>query len=418
MSALFSFDHDDHPSLRLSTASQDHFDEPSISNSEDPLDPLSEEILSKSYSEQCLRDESIYEVPLDEDFASSNAQEALSNRKVTKDDFEQLKVIGRGAYGKVILVRHKASRRLYAMKVLKKASVFLKIKHAEHTKAERQILEEVKHPFIVQLFYAFQTDDRLYLILEFASGGELFTHMAAERMFSEEVASFYLAELILALEHLHSLGIVYRDLKPENCLLDSDGHVVLTDFGLSKVAIAQKTNTVCGTVEYMAPEVLMEQHYGKGVDWWSLGILLFEMIVGHTPFNAGNRKKTMDAILKKKLQVPYYVSSEAKDLCNKLLRKNPDVRLGSEDDDITRIKGHRFFRKIDWEAVEARQGTPPIVPILTDPELAENFDSKFTRELPMESPIDTSSPLSASYSNFFQGFSYVAKHNHLDNFCN
>lgn len=418
MSTLFSFDHDDHPSLRLSTASEGHPDEPTISISEDHDEPPSEDVLSNSYSERCLRDESVYEVALDEDFAASNAQEILGSRKVTKADFEQLKVIGRGAYGKVLLVRHKASRRLYAMKVLKKASLFVKIKHAEHTKAERQILEDLKHPFIVQLYYAFQTDDRLYLILEFASGGELFTHMAAEHMFSEEVASFYLAELILALEHLHSLGIVYRDLKPENCLLDSDGHVVLTDFGLSKVAIEQKTNTVCGTVEYMAPEILMEQHYSKGVDWWSLGILLFEMIVGHTPFNAGNRKKTMDAILKKKLQVPYYVSSEAKDLCNKLLRKNPDVRLGSGEDDITRIKGHRFFRKIDWKAMEARQGTPPIVPILTDPELAENFDSKFTMEMPMESPIDIPSPLSSSYSDFFQGFSYVAKQNHLDAFCN
>jgi len=417
MSGLFSFDHDDDPSLRLSTTSQDYLDSQAIPIPGITMDPVSEEALSKSYSEQCLRDDTVYEVVLDEDFASSNAQETLGSRKVTKDDFEQLKVIGRGAYGKVLLVRHKASRRLYAMKVLKKASLFLKTKHVEHTKAERQILEEVKHPFIVQLFYAFQTDDRLYLILEFASGGELFTHMAAERMFSEEVASFYLAELILALEHLHSLGIVYRDLKPENCLLDSDGHVVLTDFGLSKVAIAQKTNTVCGTVEYMAPEILMEKHYGKGVDWWSLGILLFEMIVGHTPFNAGNRKKTMDAILKKKLQVPYYVSSEAKDLCNKLLRKNPDVRLGCDDDDIDRIKGHRFFRKIDWKAVEARQVSPPIIPILTDPELAENFDSKFTKELPIESPADAPSPLSSSYSTFFQGFSYVAKHNHLDAYC-
>jgi len=417
MSGLFNFDHDDHPLLRLSTTSEDLPYDQTMPIPHNNLDSLSEPPLSKSYSDRRLRDDSVYEVALDEDFAASNAQETLGSRKVTRDDFEQLKVIGRGAYGKVLLVRHKASHRLYAMKVLKKASLFLETKHVQHTKAERQILEEVKHPFIVQLFYAFQTDDRLYLILEFASGGELFTHMAAERMFSEEVASFYVAELVLALEHLHSLGIVYRDLKPENCLLDSHGHVVLTDFGLSKVAISEKANTLCGTVEYMAPEVLMEKQYGKAVDWWSLGILLFEMIVGHTPFHAGNSKKTMDAILKKKLMVPYYLSSEAKDLCNKLLKKNPDVRLGYGDDDIARIKDHRFFRKVDWNELEARQVDPPLVPILTDPELAENFDSKFTNELPIESPADASSPLSSSYSTLFQGFSYVAKHNHLDAFC-
>lgn len=171
-----------------------------------------------------------------------------------------------------MLCRHKESNRLYAMKVLKKASLFVHGKSAEHTKAERQILEEVRHPFIVQLFYAFQTNDRLYLILEYATGGELFTHMAAgkidvtntidafsyslytEHMFSEDVARFYLAELLLAIEHLHALGIVYRDLKPENCLLDGDGHVLLTDFGLSKVSIeGSRTNTICGTTEYMAP---------------------------------------------------------------------------------------------------------------------------------------------------------------------
>ncbi|CAM0139991.1 unnamed protein product [Umbelopsis sp. WA50703] len=405
MSGLFTFDDDDHPALRQRTMSDDcHHEDPDTATD----DEFTEEALAISYSHQCELDNSVYEVPLDEDFAASNAQETLGSRKVTKDDFEQLKVIGRGAYGKVLLVRHKTSRQLYAMKVLKKASLYLKTKHVEHTKAERQILEDVKHPFIVQLFYAFQTDDRLYLILEFASG---------ERMFSEEVASFYLAELVLALEHLHSLGIVYRDLKPENCLLDSEGHVVLTDFGLSKVA-AEKTNTVCGTVEYMAPEVLMEKHYDQTVDWWSLGILLFEMIVGHTPFNSGNRKKTMDAILKKKLQVPYYASNDAKDLCNKLLRKNPDVRLGSNESDIDRIKKHRFFRKIDWKALEARQVAPPIIPAMTDPENAENFDSKFTKELPIESPADTACPLDSSYNNFFQGFSYVSKHNHMDLFCN
>ncbi|KAG1252174.1 hypothetical protein G6F68_011908 [Rhizopus microsporus] len=214
-----------------------------------------------------------------------------------------------------MMCRHKESNQLYAMKVLKKASLFLHAKNAEHTKAERQILEEVRHPFIVQLFYAFQTNDRLYLILEYATGGELFTHMAAEHMFSEDVARFYLAELLLAIEHLHALGIVYRDLKPENCLLDGDGHVLLTDFGLSKVSIeGSRTNTICGTTEYMAPEILLEVNYDRSVDFWTFGILMYEMLTGYTPFRSNNKKKTLDAILKKKLQVPYYISADAKDL--------------------------------------------------------------------------------------------------------
>ncbi|KAI9320092.1 kinase-like domain-containing protein [Dichotomocladium elegans] len=207
-------------------------------------------------------DERTYEVLLDKEFISSSVKSETMfspqrKRKVYKEDFEMLKVLGRGAYGKVTLCRHQDTRRLYAMKVLKKASLFVHAKNAEHIKSERQILEEMRHPFIVQLMYAFQTEDRLYLILEYAMGGELFTHMASEKMFPERVTRFYIGELILALEHLHSLGIVYRDLKPENCLLDAQGHVLLTDFGLSKVALGDgRANTVCGTAEYMAPGMI------------------------------------------------------------------------------------------------------------------------------------------------------------------
>ncbi|KAI7907197.1 kinase-like domain-containing protein [Cokeromyces recurvatus] len=227
---------------------------------------LDEDLVESGYSSEVditeartlPADEKLYEVALDENYISSsltiNSPLTSVNRKVCLDDFEMLKLLGRGAYGKVMLCRHKESGILYAMKVLKKASLFVHAKNAEHMKAERQILEEVRHPFIVQLFYAFQTNDRLYLILEYATGGELFTHMASERMFSEDVARFYIAELILALEHLHDLGIVYRDLKPENCLLDREGHIRLTDFGLSKVSIeGSRANTICGTTEYMAP---------------------------------------------------------------------------------------------------------------------------------------------------------------------
>ncbi|CAO3645815.1 unnamed protein product [Mucor hiemalis] len=312
-----------------------------------------------------------------------------------------------------MLCRHNESGKLYAMKVLKKASLFVHAKNAEHTKAERQILEEVRNPFIVQLFYAFQTNDRLYLILEYATGGELFTHMAAENMFSEDVARFYLAELLLALEHLHGLGIVYRDLKPENCLLDGDGHVLLTDFGLSKVSIeGSRTNTVCGTAEYMAPEILLELDYDKSVDYWTFGILMYEMLTGYTPFRCNNKKKTLDAILKKKLQIPYYISADAKDLLIRLLRKNPNVRVGSGEDGSEKIKSHRFFRKIDWKKLKARSITPPINPIVTDPSLAENFDEEFTNEIIKESPTDVS-VLDGKMKDYFLNFSYVAQSHYL-----
>lgn len=193
-------------------------------------------------------------------------------------DFDLVSVVGKGAYGKVFLVKKKGiststdpdqADNVYAMKVLRKAHIVLREIDQRHTRSERSILEAVRHPFIVKLYYAFQTASKLYLILSFASGGELFTYLATERMFSESVCCFYSAELLLALEHLHSLGIIYRDLKPENVLLSSSGHVMLTDFGLSKVAV--DASTICGTLEFMSPEVINEKQYDRTVDYWSLG---------------------------------------------------------------------------------------------------------------------------------------------------
>ncbi|KAF9903823.1 serine/threonine protein kinase psk1 [Linnemannia zychae] len=313
--------------------------------------------------------------------------------KMTPDDFKFLKVIGRGAYGKVYLVRHISTNALYAMKVLKKASIIVHAKDTECTMSERKILEAIRHPFIVKLHYAFQTDHRLYLILEYASGGELFTHLASERMFSEENTAFYAAQLVLALEHLHSLGIIYRDLKPENIMLNAHGDIVLTDFGLSKVPLESsdgRTGTVCGTIEYMAPEVISERvQYDRTVDWWSLGIVIHDMLTGSPPFIANNRKKTMDAIMNKKLNLPYYLSSDAKDLLGKLLKRTPSARLGFGPKGIENIKSHRFFRKINWKLLALRELEPPITPFLSDPESVENFNPEFTGQPVQESPIFT-----------------------------
>ncbi|KAJ3343038.1 serine/threonine protein kinase psk1 [Gonapodya sp. JEL0774] len=328
------------------------------------------------------------------EFGDSNGDAASTTPQPppTPSDFTILRVLGRGAYGKVYLVRHLRTSRLFAMKVLRKAHIVLHSTH-RHTRAERQILEEVRHGFVVRLYYAFQTEERLYLVLGYAGGGELFGYLTKERMFGEEVGAFYLGEVLLALEHLHSLGIIYRDLKPENILLDSSGHVVLTDFGLSKVAL--DANTFCGSVEYMAPEIISEHVYDRAVDNWSFGVLAYDLLCGHPPFTGQNKKKVMEAILKKKLVVPNYLSSFAKDLLIKLLRKNPRQRLGGGAEGIAVVKKHPFFRKMDWERLSKREYVPPIVPVVTSPEDTSNFSTEFTSQEPAESPLNT--PVSVSH---------------------
>ncbi|KAI5288147.1 serine/threonine protein kinase psk1, partial [Ascosphaera acerosa] len=320
------------------------------------------------------------------------------HRKMTADDFEPLTCLGRGAFGTVLLVRHKVSGGLFAQKQFRKASLTVHKKLVEQTKTERAILESVnRHPFVVKLYYAFQDREKLYLILEYAQGGELFHHLELEKMFPEDVACFYMAEMVLALEHLHrTVGVVYRDLKPENCLLDAEGHLLLADFGLSKVAVdsgdpdddARRCNSSLGTVEYMAPEVVLGRDYGKACDWWSLGALGCDLLTGSPPFTGNNKAKLQEKIVKQKLNLPFYLTPDAKDLLTRLLRKEPKKRLGgSSPRDIETIKKHRFFRKIDWRKLERRELEPPIQPIITDPSLAENFSEEFTT-LPLQPLVE------------------------------
>lgn len=325
-------------------------------------------------------------------------------KKITADDFEPLRCLGKGSYGTVLLVKQTATGRLYAQKQFKKASLVVHKKLVEQTKTERQILESVnRHPFVVKLYYAFQDHEKLYLILEYGQGGELFTHLSSERMFSEPTTAFYMAEMVLALSHLHdTLGVVYRDLKPENCLLDAQGHLLLTDFGLSKVALpgegdndsdssasaAACCHSILGTVEYMAPEVVQGQKYGRAVDWWSFGALGYDLLTGNPPFRGRNNAKIQENIVRQRLVLPYFLSPDAKDLLTRLLQKNPRKRLGSNmPKDLVTLQKHRFFRKIDWKRLAARELEPPIQPVITDPELAENFAPEFT-ELPM-TPVTT-----------------------------
>ncbi|XP_077823536.1 ribosomal protein S6 kinase alpha-1 isoform X13 [Macaca mulatta] len=274
------------------------------------------------------------------------------SEKADPSHFELLKVLGQGSFGKVFLVRKVTrpdSGHLYAMKVLKKAT--LKVRDRVRTKMERDILADVNHPFVVKLHYAFQTEGKLYLILDFLRGGDLFTRLSKEVMFTEEDVKFYLAELALGLDHLHSLGIIYRDLKPENILLDEEGHIKLTDFGLSKEAIdhEKKAYSFCGTVEYMAPEVVNRQGHSHSADWWSYGVLMFEMLTGSLPFQGKDRKETMTLILKAKLGMPQFLSTEAQSLLRALFKRNPANRLDSPG--IPPSAGaHQLFRGFSFVA--------------------------------------------------------------------
>ncbi|XP_040574880.1 ribosomal protein S6 kinase beta-1 [Lepeophtheirus salmonis] len=361
----------------------------------------------QSMNERLLNDPSVETLDLSEVSSySSNGGKAAGT-----SDFELRRVLGKGGYGKVFQVckvTGEDTGKIFAMKVLKKATIVRNQKETAHTKAERNILEAVKHPFIVDLLYAFQTKGKLYLILEFCSGGELFTHLDREGIFMEEKACFYVAEIILALEHLHHQGIIYRDLKPENILLDAQGHVKLTDFGLCKESIVGNsvTHTFCGTIEYMAPEILTRSGHAKEVDWWSLGALMYDMLTGAPPFTAENRKKTVERILRGRLLLPPYITPDAKDLIKKLLKRQVTCRLGYGPTDAKCIRHHPFFKLIDWGDVINRKLEPPFKPSLVGDEDVSQFDSKFTKQTPVDSPCTTS--LSESVNLMFQGFTYVA----------
>ncbi|XP_066155836.1 ribosomal protein S6 kinase beta-2 [Euwallacea fornicatus] len=350
----------------------------------------------------------------DGDFDTLEINEASVNptqERMSPKDFDLLKVLGKGGYGKVFQCRKRTgtdSGQIFAMKVLRKASIVRNQKDVSHTKAERNILESVMHPFIVQLNYAFQTGGKLYLVLEYLNGGELFTHLENEGIFMEDCSAFYLAEIILALEHLHSLGIIYRDLKPENILLDHEGHVKLTDFGLSKEHIQDNTRTLtfCGTIEYMAPEIILRQGHGKSADWWSLGALLYDMTTGAPPFHGGSRKATIELILRGKLTFPQYMTTDMKDILRRLLKKKPQDRLGAPPDDAKAIKKHLFFKHINWEDVLNKRIEPPYKPCVSSEDDVSQFDPKFTKQTPVDSPVD--SFLSESVNMIFEGFTYVA----------
>uniref|UniRef100_A0A8C4I686 non-specific serine/threonine protein kinase n=1 Tax=Dicentrarchus labrax TaxID=13489 RepID=A0A8C4I686_DICLA len=336
--------------------------------------------------------------------------------RVGMENFELLKVLGTGAYGKVFLVRKNSGHdagQLYAMKVLKKAAIVQKAKTTEHTRTERQVLEHIRQsPFLVTLHYAFQTQSKLHLILDYVSGGEMFTHLYQRDHFPEEAVRIYIGETILALEHLHKLGIVYRDIKLENILLDSEGHVVLTDFGLSKEFLEEekeRTYSFCGTIEYMAPEIIRgKAGHGKSVDWWSLGILMFELLTGASPFTLEGERNSQSEVSKRILRCdppfPSMIGPTAQDLLRKLLVKDPHRRLGSGPRGSEDIKAHSFFKGLNWADLAQKKVPSPFKPELKSELDVGNFAEEFTGMDPVYSPASTP----PSTGRLFKGYSFIA----------
>ena len=282
--------------------------------------------------------------------------------RITPDEFIPIKLLGEGSFGEVYLVEKKANHKLFAMKIIAKDKIIAE-DLVRYAITERNVMSTIKHPFIVSLCYAFQTQNKLYLVEDYCSGGSLKNFLVDERKFSEERSRIYISEILLALEELHRNDIIYRDLKPENVVIDSEGHALLTDFGLSKEDVLEKdsAHSFCGSASYLAPEILKRTGHGKAVDWYLFGVLLYEMLIGSPPYFDLNQKKMFRKIQSGVLKIPGYVSDKAKDLLLGLLEKTPDLRLGSRG--AEEIKNHEFFEGIDWESVKNKKLKPPVPPV-------------------------------------------------------
>ncbi|KAF2357236.1 Protein kinase domain [Trinorchestia longiramus] len=344
---------------------------------------------------------------------TADAQLGVRSSRMSPSDFKFLGVIGKGSFGQVLLARHIATNKPYAVKMLSKR-IISRRKETQHVLSERSVLIKVlHHPYLVQLHYAFTTRHKIFFVLDFVNGGELFFHLQRERVFSEPRATFYAAEICCALTYMHTKEIVYRDLKPENLLLDKEGHVVLTDFGLCKEGIqssSSRTGTFCGTPEYLAPEILLKKPYTRVVDWWTLGAVLYEMLYGLPPFYSSNQMVMYEAIISKPLKLKHGPSSRARNLLSALLKKKPEDRLGFGPEDGKAVMRHEFFRSVDWEAVEQRKLKPPFVPKVTSDTDTRNIDPSFTREpvrLGSVCPPHQQDKTTAGEHNPFKGFSYA-----------
>ena len=338
----------------------------------------------------------------------SDISDSYSNSKINEKDFTPIKLIGKGSYGNVFLVRFQKNNKLYAMKVLSK-SLLRSQNQENNTKSERNLMVQINCPFIVNIKFAFQNESKLFLVQEFLQGGDLFFHIHSNPKFSNEKAKFYVIELVLAIEFLHKNNMLYRDLKPENILIDIDGHIKLTDFGLSKIlSNVEKTYTICGTVQYLAPEILGGEGYNGAVDWWSLGCIMFEMLVGRFPFRFQKDGKINTDVYKRQVRYPSYIDDKAKDLISKLLEIDPNKRLGSAENGWEDVKAHSYFNDVDWDKAKEKKLQPPFIPKVENEEDIKYFEKTFTDE-----PIynDNGEALyndDEEYEENYKGFTYVA----------
>ncbi|XP_055926282.1 calcium-independent protein kinase C-like [Argiope bruennichi] len=331
-------------------------------------------------------------------------------KKLGLDDFIFIKVLGKGSFGKVLLAERKGTDEVYAVKVLKK-DVILQDDDVDCTMTEKRILTlSAKHPFLTALHCCYQTEDRLFFVMEYVNGGDLMFQIQKARKFDEPRARFYAAEVTLALMFLHRNGVIYRDLKLDNILLDSEGHCKIADFGMCKEGIidGNTTTTFCGTPDYIAPEILQELEYGPSVDWWALGVLMYEMMAGQPPFEADNEDDLFESILHDDVLYPVWLSKEAVSILKGFMTKNPAKRLGcvASQGYEEAILHHAFFKEVDWEALEARKVKPPFRPKIKTKRDVNNFDQDFTKEEPVLTPV-SSEVLRNINQEEFRGFSFV-----------
>uniref|UniRef100_A0A663N5A7 protein kinase C n=1 Tax=Athene cunicularia TaxID=194338 RepID=A0A663N5A7_ATHCN len=346
-------------------------------------------------------------------YCLSNSLFVCRKRTVQLEDFHCIAMLGRGHFGKVLLAQYKATGKLYAIKALKKKDI-IRRDEIDSLNCEKRIFEVVNssdHPFLVNMFACFQTPHHACFVMEYTPGGDLMMRIH-EDVFPEYMAQFYTACVVLGLQFLHEKKIVYRDLKLDNLLLDAEGFVKIADFGLCKegIGFGDRTNTFCGTPEFLAPEVLTDISYTRAVDWWGLGVLIYEMLVGESPFPGDDEEEVFDSIVNDEVRYPRFLSSEALSIIRKLLQKCPERRLGAGENDAEEIKIQPYFKEIDWDALFARTLKPPFVPTLRDPTDISNFDEEFTSQKPILTPPEEVALLTRKEQTVFKDFDFVSRH--------